>query len=97
MKKLLFTISIFGILFMSTASKSIDKVSKSTIEKVTTETKYEQGWKDGHCEGWKEVKGQYAYCPYPPYAPYPKYPKSTESYRDGYNDGFLRGIRDAEK
>lgn len=99
MKKLLFIISVFSILLISTATatKSIDKCSKTTVENLTEETKYEQGWKDGHCEGWREIKGQYAYCPYPPYAPYPQYPKSSDSYKDGYNDGFLRGMRDARK
>jgi hypothetical protein len=70
--------------------------SKVVNVKILT-TKYQDGWKDGHCEGWKEEKGKNAYCPYAPYAPYPQYPKSSDSYRDGYNDGFLRGISDARK
>ena len=60
-------------------------------------TEYQEGWSDGHCEGWKDVKGKYAYCPYPPYAPYPTYPKTSSSYTDGYNDGFKRGTVDAQK
>jgi len=72
--------------------------NKVNVEKETSfESKYEEGWKDGHCEGWKEIKGQNAYCPYPPYAPYPQYPKSSDSYRDGYNDGYRRGMSDANK
>ena len=34
-------------------------------------SEYREGFKDGYCEGWKDVKGQYAYCPYAPYPPYP--------------------------
>ena len=61
-------------------------------------TEYQRGRADGYCEGWKDVKGKYAYCPYPPYAPaYPPYPKSYNSYKDGYNDGFKRGMSDALK
>jgi hypothetical protein len=71
------------------------------IQRINAELKfgneYQEGWADGHCEGWKDVKGKYAYCPYPPYAPYPSYPKSTSSYTDGYNDGFKRGMADAKK
>lgn len=67
-------------------------------EQVNKITEYQRGWADGHCEGWKDVKGKYAYCPYPPYAPaYPTYPKSYNSYKDGYNDGFKRGMSDALK
>ena len=29
-------------------------------------SEYREGFKDGYCEGWKDVKGQYAYCPYAP-------------------------------
>lgn len=60
-------------------------------------TEYQKGFADGHCEGWKDEKGKYAHCPYPPYPDYPEYPKKSTSYRDGYNDGFKRGIRDARK
>ncbi|MGI9555935.1 MAG: hypothetical protein ACR2M9_03660 [Cyanophyceae cyanobacterium] len=56
-----------------------------------TQSQYEQGWADGFCEGWKDIKGQWAYCPYTPYAPYPKY-NCNEGYRCGYNRGFKYGI-----
>ena len=72
-------------------------INKIVLKNTTIETNYQLGWKDGHCEGWKEEKGKNAYCPYAPYAPYPKYPKSSDSYKDGYNDGYRRGMSDARK
>ena len=73
---------------------SFDKNDDKKLKKYKTE--YEQGWEDGHCEGWKDVKGKYAYCPYPPYAPIPTY-DCSKGYRCGYNRGFKRGRRDAMK
>ena len=62
---------------------------------ITLGTNYQKGWKDGHCRGWKSVKGKYAYCPYAPYAPYPTYPAKSSSYQDGYDAGYARGYADA--
>ena len=56
-----------------------------------TQSQYEQGWADGFCQGWKDIKGQWAYCPYTPYAPYPEY-NCNEGYRCGYNRGFKYGM-----
>ncbi len=91
--QVMFVFSFFALYSFTEINFPVNKLSKVKV----LITKYEEGWKDGFCEGWKEEKGKNAYCPYPPYAPYPQYPKSSESYRDGYNDGFLRGIRDARK
>tara|TARA_R110002167_G_scaffold11861_4_gene51358 strand:+ start:1561 stop:1803 length:243 start_codon:yes stop_codon:yes gene_type:complete len=56
-------------------------------------SEYREGFGDGYCEGWKDVKGQYYYCPYAPYPPYPDYGK--DHYRGGYNRGFKKGRRSA--
>ena len=56
-------------------------------------SEYREGFKDGYCEGWRDVKGQYAYCPYAPYPPYPDYGRNN--YRGGYNAGFKKGRRAA--
>ena len=92
MKNLTLIILVIGVFTLTSFNNK-----KVSTENFVQKTEYQQGWEDGHCEGWKDVKGKHAYCPYPPYAPYPKYPKSSESYRDGYNDGFKRGISDARK
>jgi hypothetical protein len=60
-------------------------------------TRYHEGFDDGHCEGWKDERGRFAFCPFPPYPDYPAWPKSIDSYRDGYNDGFKRGVSDARR
>jgi len=58
------------------------------------ETEYEEGWKDGHCEGWHDVKPN-SYCPHAGYAPAPEIGKDT--YKHGYNRGFKQGLKDARK
>ncbi len=60
-----------------------------------TESDYNKGFKDGHCEGWKDVKGDWMICPYPPYPAYPVYPRVETSYQDGFVVGFKRGKKDA--
>ncbi len=98
MKKVFFITIFISVFSVFTSFKTTNTEKVNTFENATKlETEYEKGWKDGHCEGWKDVKGKHAYCPYPPYAPYPQYPKSPNSYRDGYNDGFKRGMSDARK
>ena len=54
---------------------------------------YSKGWKDGHCEGWREVKGQHSLCPITPLCPAPELDKG--GYKGGYNRGFKRGMKDA--
>lgn len=92
MKKLFLITIIISSFAVLTAFNS---TNTNNLKEVKSE--YHEGWDDGYCEGWKDVKGKHAYCPYPPYPPYPKYPKSIDSYQDGYNDGFKRGMRDANK
>jgi hypothetical protein len=61
-----------------------------------TESEYNKGFKDGHCEGWKDIKGDWVICPYPPYPAYPVYPRVSTSYQDGFVVGFKRGRKDAK-
>ena len=63
---------------------------------TTVSSDYNRGFKDGHCEGWKDVKGDWAICPYAPYPAYPVYPRVETSYRDGFIVGFKRGSKDAK-
>lgn len=53
------------------------------------------GWEDGYCQGWEYVKGEFAICPVTPICPIPGL--NDHGYRDGYNRGFLRGRKDAQK
>jgi hypothetical protein len=98
MKKVLFIATIISLFAVLTAFNSTNTKRNSVLsKKIESESDYYKGWDDGYCEGWKDIKGQNAFCPYPPYPPYPTYPKSIDSYRDGYNDGFKRGMSDARK
>jgi len=69
-----------------------------TAQQVTQvqETRYCDGWGDGYCEGWKDVKGPFAICPVTPICPVPRI-ECNRGYRCGYNRGFKRGRRDANK
>ena len=55
-------------------------------------TDFDDGWEEGFCEGWKDVKGKNAFCPFTPFAPFPKLNESSSSFRDGYNRGFKFGM-----
>lgn len=63
---------------------------------TTSTSSYCEGWEDGHCEGWKYVKGQFAICPITPICPIPEIDCSS-GYKCGYNRGFVRGMKDARK
>ena len=96
MKKLFLTTSLllvsFVFLSLTVNEKAIEK------ENITTyKSKFDEGFEDGHCEGWKDEKGSYAICPIAPIPPIPTINQSSNSYRDGYNTGFKRGIRDARR
>jgi len=54
-----------------------------------------EGWDEGYCQGWEYVKGEFSVCPVPPICPIPGI--NQTGYRDGYNRGFLRGRKDAQK
>ena len=88
-KTTLFIASFFIFLSSSSTSESTlvyaENVESSTIQG----DEFKKGWDIGWCEGWKDVKGEYAYCPYAPYPPYPKYGK--DNYRGGYNAAFKYG------
>ena len=89
MKKLAF------VTFMAIGSIVLMSFEKSNHETVNTETNlnsdYEDGWEDGYCEGWKDVKGQFAICPITPICPIPKI-SCNEGYKCGYNRGFKYGM-----
>lgn len=69
--------------------------NQNEYETVEHNNNYLQGWEDGYCEGWKDVKGMYAICPIPPIAPLPLI--GRDDYVDGYNRGFKHGYIAAEQ
>ena len=66
-------------------------------KKIEYPTDFNEGFEDGYCEGWKDVKGELALCPLTPLAPMPEISQSNDSYRDGYNTGFKAGMRAAHR
>jgi hypothetical protein len=56
------------------------------------EPTYADGWNQGYKDGWCYGRGYGCYPAYPPYPPYPRY--GEDSYKGGYNRGFLQGIAD---
>jgi hypothetical protein len=93
MKKYIFTlVVVFGLFFMSSFSDSIYKTEN--IE-MNIQSEYEQGWEDGYCEGWKDVKGQLTLCPLTPLCPLPTL-DCSEGYKCGYNRGFKAGMKAAK-
>jgi hypothetical protein len=77
----------------STSTSTILPVSLNNSPVINNS--YSQGWEDGYCAGWKDIKGNLAICPIAPIAPLPKINQST--YQDGHNRGFLAGRKAASK
>jgi len=93
--KITLLIASFFLLLSSTLTNESISISIETEESSYSQgDEFKKGWDIGWCEGWKDIKGEYAYCPYPPYPPYPKYGKDT--YRGGYNAAFKYGRCKAE-
>ena len=80
MKKLLFLLlSVF--LFLSSA--------------IFNPEDYDDGYKDGYCEGFRDCRGTpYASCAIPPYINNQPYINGFKEYRDGWKAGFKHGQKD---
>ena len=83
---------VIGTIFLMSFTNTKNEIIKSEI---TLQSEFDKGFEDGHCEGWKDVKGEYSVCPVAPVAPVPNAYQSYNSYRDGYNTGFKAGMRAA--
>ena len=76
-------ITLFLIFTLSTSTSNIT-------------TDYEDGWSEGFCEGFKDVKGQFSVCPVAPVAPIPT-TECSSGYKCGYNRGFKAGRKKANQ
>jgi len=58
---------------------------------------YVKGWKEGYCEGYKDVKGIGYDCP--GFTPNPpnQFDQSKKNYKGGYNAGFKAGSKKARE
>ena len=94
MKKLLLV-----LLFVPFTSFA-QELNDDTITKVVniesaevTATPYCDGWEEGYCEGYKDVKGEWALCPITPICPMAELMKTE--YKHGYHRGFKAGMKKA--
>lgn len=95
MKKIvLVAVMVIGTTFLMSFTNSSNL---NELKEVVIQSKFDEGFKDGHCEGWKDVKGEYSICPIAPIPPIPKIGQSSDSYKDGYNTGFKAGMKAANK
>ena len=91
-KKILISFLLTGLFaYPMTYNSSIEsnKIITSDDKKYN---EFNEGWGEGFCEGWKDVKGNFAICPIVPIPPIPKIGESYDSFRDGYNRGFKYGM-----
>jgi len=54
------------------------------------------GWEDGHCAGYRSIKGDFALCPIAPLCPLPPMGCDYDDYRCGFTAGVLAGARAAQ-
>lgn len=69
---------------------------KRKLEQIKIQSDYTDGWEDGYCEGWKDVKGRLAVCPVAPVAPVMD-ASCDKPYNCGYNLGFKAGRKKANQ
>ena len=55
---------------------------------------FTDGYSDGYCSGYKSIKGDFVVCPVTPVAPVP--PVGKDTYRGGYDLGFVAGRNKAK-
>lgn len=87
---------IIFLLFSTLGMITLTSV-KDNAKVVKIESGFDKGWEDGYCEGWKDVKGQFAICPIAPISPIPPIGCSNDNYKCGYNMGFKAGYKAASK
>ena len=95
MKKSILILGGFLIAFVAFGYNPIESDANTVTELSLSVSDFNEGWEDGYCEGWKDVKGQLALCPLAPLAPMA--PLGKDSYKGGYNMGFKAGMKAARK
>ena len=90
--------AILGLLLVSSALFASGNFNNNETQKTNQleiESDYCSGFEEGYCEGYKDVKGEFAICPITPICPIPAIGK--DSYRGGYNKGFKMGMKKAKE
>ena len=90
-------IKIFGVIIivLTSTAFTINNTSDKPIENTFSLSEYCDGWEEGYCEGFKDIKGEFSICPITPLCPMPELFK--DSWKDGYHRAFLAGRKKAMK
>ncbi|SEH55257.1 hypothetical protein SAMN02927937_00169 [Paenimyroides aquimaris] len=63
-----------------------------STQTISSQSKFSNGFRNGYKEGYCHNQGIGCLSPNPPIAPIPNVNESINSYQDGYNRGFERGL-----
>ena len=94
MKNFIRIFAVIGLGLISTAF-TLNNTLNIPIENTISQSEYCEGWEEGYCEGYKDIKGEFSICPITPLCPMPEIFK--DSWKDGYHRAFLAGRKKAMK
>jgi hypothetical protein len=63
------------------------------VPAITFASDFDRGYELGFCEGYRYVRGQFSISPISPIPPIP--PVGRDRFLDGYNMGFVEGVKRA--
>ena len=87
----IFVLIGFSVISTAFTLNNLDRPIENTI----SQSEYCEGWEEGYCEGYKDIKGEFSICPITPLCPMPELFK--DSWKDGYYRSFLEGGKKAMK
>ena len=94
MKNFIRIFVLIGFSLISTAF-TLNNTLDRPIENTISQSEYCEGWEEGYCEGYKDIKGEFSICPITPLCPMSEIFK--DSWKDGYHRAFLAGRKKAMK
>ena len=94
MKNLIKIFAVIGILKISASFTGLNFLDRP-IQKTSSQSEYCEGWEEGYCEDYKDIKGEFSIYPITPLCPMPEIFK--DSWKDGYHRPFLAGRKKAMK
>ena len=71
MKNFIRIFVLIGFSLISTAF-TLNNTLVRPIENTISQSEYCEGWEEGYCEGYKDIKGEFSICPITPLCPMPE-------------------------
>ena len=71
MKNFIIIFAVIGLGLISTAF-TLNNTLVRPIENTISQSEYCEGWEEGYCEGYKDIKGEFSICPITPLCPMPE-------------------------